>query len=379
MGSSASPSPDDAKNPASASPNMGGERPAAMAKSSGPASQSTALPDDPDDLTGAQKAATLLIALGVEAASDVLKHLSDKEVEKVSVEVARMRNAPSELVEEVLLEYRDIARAQGYVTKGGVEYARKVLNEALGNRRAEEVMMRVEAAMEVSAFHLLQTVETNQLTGFLRREHPQTAALILAHLNPRKAAEIISVVEEELQSEIMYRLATIRNTSPEMINDIEEVIRNQLGSVIGAETSGVGGVEQAAEILNTASRSSEKNILDNLRNRSEELASSIKNHMFVFDDLTNIRPEHLQKLLMEVDQEDLALSLKGTSDELEERVMENVSNRVAEALEEEIELLGRVRVSDVEEAQHRILETAQELEERDEITLSRNSQEEVIE
>ncbi|MCS3656233.1 flagellar motor switch protein FliG [Salinibacter ruber] len=377
MGSSASPFADEPVTPTDPS-GVGGKGGGAMSPSPEGA-PGTALPDDPEDLTGAQKAATLLIALGVETASDVLKHLNDKEVEKVSVEVARMRNAPSELVEEVLLEYRDVARAQDYVTKGGVEYAREVLNEALGNRRAEEVMMRVEAAMEVSAFHLLQTVETDQLTGFLRREHPQTAALILAHLNPRKAAEIISGLEEELQSEIMYRLATIGNTSPEMINDIEEVIRNQLGSVIGAETSVMGGIEQAAEILNTTSRSSEKNILDNLRDRSEELASDIKNLMFVFDDLTKIRAEDLQKLLMEVDQEDLALGLKGASDELENKVMRNVSDRVAEALDEEIELLGRVRVSDVEEAQNRILEIAQELEEKDEIALSSASEEAVIE
>jgi len=339
----------------------------------------SSLPEDPDDLSGAQKAATLLIALGVETASDVLRHLNDQEVEQVSVEVARMRNAPSELVEAVLLEYRDIARARNYVSQGGVDYAREVLNEALGARRAEEVMMRVEAAMEVSAFHLLQTVETDQLTNFLRREHPQTAALILAHLNPRKAAEIISGLEEGLQSEIMYRLATMGKTSPEMVSDIEEVIRNQLGSVIGAETDAAGGIEQVAEILNTTSRSSEKSILSDIRDRSEDLASSIKSLMFVFDDLVNVRGEDLQKLLMEVDQDDLAMALKAASDELTNKVMRNVSDRVAETLQEEIELLGRVRVSDVEEAQHRILETAQELEEKDEIVLSRASEEALIE
>jgi len=340
---------------------------------------SSSLPEDPDDLTGAQKAATLLIALGVETASEVLRHLNDKEVEQVSVEVARMRNAPSELVEAVLIEYRDIARARSYVSQGGVEYARDVLNEALGPRRAEEVMMRVEAAMEVSAFHLLQTVETDQLTNFIRQEHPQTAALILAHLNPRKAAEIISGLEEELQSEIMYRLATMGKTSPEMISDIEDVIRNQLGSVIGAETNVAGGIEQVAEILNTTSRSSEKAILSDIRDRSEDLASSIKNLMFVFEDLVNVRGEDLQKLLMEVEQDDLALALKATSDELQSKIMRNVSERVAESLKEEVELLGRVRVSDVEEAQHRILETAQELEEQDEIVLSRASEEALIE
>jgi len=345
---------------------------------SAPGSDGSALPDDPEELSGAQKAATLLIALGVETASEVLRHLNDSEVERVSIEVARLRNAPSDLVEGVLLEYRDVARAREYIAQGGVDYARDILHEAMGPRRADDIMMRVEAAMEVSAFHLLQTVETAQLTNFLRREHPQTAALILAHLNPRKAADIVGGLEEELRSEIMYRLATMGNTSPEMISDIEEVLRNQLGSVIGAEMSATGGIEQVAEILNTTSRSAERSIIDDIRGRDESLASSIKGLMFVFDDLVHIEGSDLQKVLMEVEQSDLALALKAASGELREKVMRNVSERVAESLQEEIELLGRVRVSDVDEAQHRILEKAQELEAQEEIVLSRNAEETMI-
>ncbi len=341
-------------------------------------SDGSSLPDDPEQLTGAQKAATLLIALGVETASEVLRHLNDSEVERVSIEVARLRNASSDLVEGVLVEYRDVARAREYIAQGGVDYARDLLHEAMGPRRADDIMMRVEAAMEVSAFHLLQTVETAQLTNFLRREHPQTAALILAHLNPRKAAEIVGGLGEDLRSEIMYRLATMGNTSPEMISDIEEVLRNQLGSVIGAEMSATGGIEQVAEILNTTSRSAERSIIDDIRGRDESLASSIKGLMFVFDDLVHIEGSDLQKVLMEVEQSDLALALKAASGELQEKVMRNVSERVAESLQEEIDLLGRVRVSDVDEAQHRILEKAQELEAQEEIVLSRNAQETMI-
>lgn len=339
----------------------------------------SSLPEEAEDLEGAQKAAILLIALGTETASEVLTHLNDPEVEAISVEIARMRNAPSDLVEDVLLEYRDVVRAQSYVAQGGVEYAREVLQEAMGNSRAEELMMRVEAAMEVSAFHLLQTVETDQLTNFLRREHPQTAALILAHLNSRKSAEIISKLGEEEREEVMYRLATMGNTSPEMISDIEDVIRNQLGSVIGSETSVAGGEEKVAEILNTTTRSAEKSILDSLRDRSEELATSIKNLMFVFEDLIKIREEDLQALLLEVDRDELALALKAASDELEEKIKENMSQRVVEGLEEEMELLGRVRVSEVEEAQYSILQTAQEMEEKEEITLSRSTKESMVE
>lgn len=335
-------------------------------------------PAEPDALSGAQKAAMLLIALGVETASGVLRHLDDADVEKVSIEVAKLRDAPRDLLESVLLEYRDMGQARNYIAQGGVSFAREVLQEGLGPRRADEIMMRVEAAMEVSAFHLLQTVETTQLSNFLRREHPQTAALILAHLNPRKAADIISGLKPDLQSEIMYRLATMGKTSPEMVSDIEDVLRNQLGSVIGAEMSSTGGIEQVAEILNTTSRSAERSILGALRERSEDLASSIKSLMFVFDDLVNVSGPDLQLLLMEVDQRDLVLALRAASDDLKEKVMRNVSERVASALEEEMKFQGRVRVRDVEEAQHRILETAQQLEAEDKIILAREGEEAMI-
>ena len=336
------------------------------------------LPSDVSDLTGAQKAATLLIALGVETAGEVLRKMDDADVEQVSIEIAQLRNVSSNLVEGVLLEYRDMAMARDYIGQGGVPYARDVLQKALGPRRADEIMMRVEAAMEVSAFHLLQTVETSQLTTFLQNEHPQTAALILAHLNPRKAADIVASLPSDLQNEIMYRLATMGKTSPEMLNDIEDVIRNQIGSLIGAELSVTGGIGQVAEILNATSRSAERSILDDIRKRSDELATNIKGLMFVFDDLSGVSAPDLQRLLMDVDQRDLALSLKAVSDELKEKILRNVSERVAVALNEEIELLGRVRVSDVDEAQQRILEVAQQLEANEEIVLSRSAEDAMI-
>lgn len=329
---------------------------------------------DVDQLTGAQKSAVLLIALGVEAASAVLKRLDDNEVEQISVEIARLRNVSSEVVEEVLLEYRDLAMAQDYIAQGGVSFARQALEEAVGARRAEDILMKVEAAMEVSAFHLLQTVDTDQLTNFLRNEHPQTAALILSHLNPVKGSDIIKHLDPELQSEILYRLATMGKTSPEMLNDIENVIRDQLGSVFGAQLSVSGGVEQVAEILNGTSRNTERGILDSIRDRSAELADSIKQLMFVFEDLVNLHDRDLQRLLTEVEQNDLAVSLKASSEKLKKKVFQNVSERVADGIQEEIDLMGPVRVSDVEESQRRILETAQRLEDEDEIVLSRTGQ-----
>lgn len=340
--------------------------------------ESAPAPTDPTPLTGSQRAAALMIILGVEAASKVLPLLADHEVERISVEIAKFRSVPSHVVDTVLMDFRDTIAARDYVAQGGVAYARQVLESSLGPDRAEEVMMRVEAAMEVSAFHLLQAVEIGQLTAFIEHEHPQTAALILAHLNPRKAAEILGRLPAEKQTEVVYRLATMGKTSPELLRDIEAVIRQQIGSVFGSEVSTTGGVGRVAEILNATARSSERAIMDALRARDPQLAAAIKSLMFVFDDLVHVTPRDLQRLLAEVDQQDLVLALKGAPEALKEKVLQNVSERVAATLREELELLGPVRIRDVEEAQQRILERAQELEEAEEITLSNHADEQLI-
>ncbi len=318
-------------------------------------------------LTGAQKAAIFLIAIGSQPASAILRCLDDAEVEIISVEIASMRNMRSEIVEAVILEFRDLGWAQSFMAQGGIAYARTALAEALGPRRAEEIMMRVEAAMEVSAFHLLQTVETSQLISFLNNEHPQTAALILAHLNPRKSAEVIASLEQDLQNEIIYRLCTMGKTSPALLNDIEEVIRQQVGTLFGGELSAAGGIESVAMILNLTPKTAEKHILEALAKRDQDIAIAVKNLMFVFDDLVGVSDRDLQRILVEVEQRDLALGLKGASEELKGKLLGNISQRASEAIVEEIELMGPVRVSDVEEAQRRILEIAQTLEEQEEM------------
>lgn len=337
-----------------------------------------AVPMAQTDISGTRKAAILLVAMGLEAASKVLKCMRDEEVERISIEIAKLRNVSSDQVEGVLLEYRDMTMAQDYITQGGVSFAREALESALGPRRAEEIMMKVEAAMQVSAFHLLQTVETSQLTNFLQNEHPQTAALMLAHLNPRKSADIIQGLPAELQHEIMYRLATMGKTSPELLRDIEDVIREQIGSVIGTELSATGGIEKVAEILNNTSRTAERAIMDGLRDRDSDLAGNVKALMFVFDDLVNIADRDMQRILVEVDQKELALALKGASGALREKMLANVSERAAAMIQEEIELMGPARVRDVEEAQRSILETVQSLEEQEEITLSRSGNDMMI-
>lgn len=317
----------------------------------------------------------LLIALGVEAASEVLRHMSDREVEAVSVEIARTENVAPEVIDAVLSEYREMSMAQDYLSTGGKTFAREALVQALGRDRAEDLMMRIEAATEVSGFQQLQAVETAQLSSFVQDEHPQTAALILAHINPRKAAEVLGGLGDELRAEIVYRLASMDKTSHEFVEDVEAVIQQKMDGVFAADLSRAGGEELAAEILNGVSRSIERRVLEEIRSREPKVAERIKSLMFVFDDLVYLNDRDMQRLLVETDQQDLALALKAVPDELAGKIYTNLSSRVTEMVAEEVELLGKVRISDVDEAQNNIMEIARELEEQEEISLTRESTE----
>ena len=333
-----------------------------------------------DDLPPYHKAAILIIALGVTSAANVLKHLPEDEVEKISVELAKLRDVSSELLKGVVEEFYEMMMAKQYVSKGGMEYAKQVLEKAWGQRKAEDFLKKVEAATEVSAFYLLQTVDDAQLLSFLQDEHPQTAALIMANLKPKQASSILSQLSEELQNEIAYRLATMEKTSPEMVKEIENVLREQLGNVFGADMRTTGGATAVAEILNSASRAAEKNILNHLRERDPELAMEITNLMFLFEDLAGLADESIQKIIKEVDSKTLAMALKATTPELQEKIFNNMSDRAGGMLKDELEFLGPVRVSEVEETQGLILEVVRRLDEAGEITISRGeSQDELIE
>ncbi len=330
-------------------------------------------------ITPVQKVALLMIALGVDKASNVLKNLSEAEVEKISVEMARLQNVPAETVSQVLVEFYEMMMANKFIVQGGLDYARELLEAAWGKKKAEEVIKKVEAETEVSAFYLLQTVDDKQLLNFLQNEHPQTAALILSNLKPRQAAAIISEMPEEMQYEIAYRIATMEKTSPELVEDIENVLREQLGNLFGGNLSKTGGVETVAEILNSVNRTAEKNILTHLRERDAHLAEEVTNLMFLFEDIVHLPNATIQRILKEVDSKTLALALKATSNELKERVFKNMSERAAKMLKEELDYLGPVRIKDVEQAQKEILEVARRLEEQGEIMLVRGEEEELIE
>jgi len=329
--------------------------------------------------TSLQKAALIVIALGVQGAAEVMRNMSDSEVEKLTIEVARLKDVPPQLINQVLEEYYQMMMANQYIVQGGIEYGRKVLESAWGHKRAEDIIKKVEASTEVSAFYLLQTVDDKQLLNFLQNEHPQTAAIILANLKPIQAASILSELPMECQSEIAYRLATMEKTSPDLIEDIELVLREQIDNVFGGDLSTTGGAEAVAEILNSVSHSTERNILENLRNRDEKLADEITSLMFLFEDIVKLSDAAVQRIVKEVDSKTLALALKASSTELKEKLYANMSERAAEMLKDELNYLGPVRVRDVEASQKRILDVLHLLEESNEIVINHDKEEEIIE
>lgn len=326
-----------------------------------------------------QKCALILIAMGTDNAAGVLKHLNDKEIERVSIEIARMEDVSAEVLNDVIEEYYEMMLANQYIVQGGMGYAKKVLESAWGIKKAEEILNRVEASTQVSAFYMLRTVDDKQLLNFLQNEHPQTAALILANLKPTQAAAILNELPPEIQGDIVYRLATMEKTSPELIADIEAVLKDQMGSTFGGDLSATGGAEAVAEILNSTSRAAEKNILEQLKEQDNKLAEEIASLMFLFEDIVNLPEAAIQAINKDINTKTLALALKATSTDLRDKFMRNMSERAGDMLREEIEYLGPVRVRDVDNAQSEILEVVRNLEEAGEITLGRSAEEEIIE
>jgi flagellar motor switch protein FliG len=326
-----------------------------------------------------QKVALIIIAMGIQNAAQVLKNLNEAEIEKITVEIAKLKDIPAEILGEVIEEFYEMMIANQYIVQGGLDYAKKVLESAWGFKKAEEIIKKVEASTEVSAFYLLQTVDDKQLLSFLQNEHPQTAALILANLKPQQAAAILSELPEESQSEIAFRLATMEKTSPELIEDIEGVLREQIGTVFGGDLSTSGGAEAVAEILNSATRSAEKNILDRLRARDQKLSEEITSLMFLFEDIIKLSDQAIQRIVKEVDSKTLTLALKATSGELKDKIFKNMSERAADMLKDELSYLGPVRVRDVEMAQKQILDIIHNLEESGEVQINRTEEEEIIE
>ncbi|MBL4952950.1 flagellar motor switch protein FliG [Neobacillus sp. OS1-32] len=329
-------------------------------------------------LTGKQKAAILLISMGKEASSKVFNHMSEEEIEQLTLAIANVKKVDSKEKEEVLKEFHEMCIANDYLAMGGITFAQDVLETALGRERAKQIIQKLTVQLEVKPFDFARRVDPMQLYHFLQNEHPQTIALVLAHLEPQQASTILSSLPEELQADVARRIAQFEQTSPDVIKEVEQILEQKLSATIRKDFSVVGGIESIVGILNGVDRGTEKSILENLGRKHNDLVEEIKKRMFVFEDIINLDRRAIQRVIQEVDNQDLMLALKASSPEVKKVIYENMSQRMVESFEEEMQYLGPVRVKDVEEAQGRIVSVIRHLEDAGEIIIARGANDGII-
>ncbi|MFD1018180.1 flagellar motor switch protein FliG [Thalassobacillus hwangdonensis] len=329
-------------------------------------------------LTGKQKAAILLISLGPDVSAQVYKHLSEEEIEKLTLEISSVQKVGGEEKEDILEQFHKIALAQDYISQGGIGYAKTVLEKALGEEEAASIIGRLTSSLQVKPFDFARKADPNQILNFIQNEHPQTIALVLSYLDSEQSAQILSELPQDMQADIAKRIALMDSTSPEVINQVEQILEKKLSTTVTQDYTQTGGIQAVVEVLNGVDRSTERTILDALEIQDPELAEEIKKRMFVFEDIVTLDNRAIQRVIREVENEDLRLSLKVASEEVKEIVFSNMSNRMAETFKEEMEFMGPVRLRDVEEAQSRIVSSIRRLEEVGEIVIARGGGDDII-
>ncbi len=322
------------------------------------------------EISGMKKSAILVLTLEQNIAAEILKHLDEGQIEELSREIASMGPVPQTLREEVVNEFYQLALARTYADEGGWEFAKGLLTKSLPPDKAKKIIEQVNQTIQSAPFSFLQKAESENLLTFIQDEHPQTIALILAHLKPTQASEILVGLAGQKQVEVVKRIANMEQTNPEVIKEVERGLEHRLSAMITQTFEKAGGVDTVAEMLNLADRATEKTIMEGLEAEDPDLVEQIRRLMFVFEDINMVNDKGIQSMLKEVDNEDLSLALKTASPDLKEKIFKNMSERAAQLIKEDMEYMGPVRVSDVEAAQQKIVDIVRRLEETGEIIIS---------
>lgn len=329
-------------------------------------------------LNGTQKAAVFLLSLGPALSSKVLKYFNETEIERISMEIANTTKVDSGTLEEVLDEFMVLTEAQRYILDGGMNYAKEVLEQTVGHSKASEILKRLKETSQIRPFTFMRQADPKQMVNLISQEHPQTIALILSYLLPEQASIVLSSLPEEQQTDIAKRIALMERTSPEILKEIESVLKEKLSSVVNQDFTSAGGVASVVDILNQADRGTEKSILEGLETEDPALAEEIRKRMFIFEDVISLDDPSIQRIIREVDSKELAMALKGASEEVKDRIMKNISKRAGEMLQEDLEFMGPVRLREVEEAQQKIVGIIRKLDEVGEIIISRGGDDAVV-
>ncbi len=331
-----------------------------------------------DHISGTQKAAILLIALGPEKSATIFKHLKEEEIEELTLEIANTRSVTPQVKEEIINEFYEVCLAQQYIAEGGINYAKELLEKALGSEKAMDVIGRLTASLQVKPFEFVRKTEPAQLLNFIQDEHPQTIALILSYLSPLQSAMVLSSLSPDRQADVVKRIAMMDRTSPDVIKEVERILESKLSNLVNQDYSIVGGVDAVVDILNTVDRGTEKHIMETLEIEEPEMADEIRKKMFVFEDILLLDDRAIQRVLRDVDNGDLAMALKGANEEVQNVIFNNMSKRLAVMIREDMEFMGPVRMKDVEEAQQKIVNVIRKLEDSAEIVISRGGGDEII-
>ena len=330
------------------------------------------------ELTGVQKAAVLLITLGPEKSASIFKHLKEEEIEELTLEIANTRSISPQEKEDVLNEFYQVCLAQQYIAEGGIGYAKELLEKALGEQKAQDVITKLTASLQVRPFEFIRKTDPSQVLNFIQDEHPQTIAMILSYLSPTQSAMILGALTPEKQADVAKRIAMMDRTSPDVIKEVERVLERKLSSLLNQDYTIVGGVDAIVDILNTVDRGTEKHIMESLEIEQPELADEIRKKMFVFEDILLLDDRAIQRVLRDVDNNDLGIALKGANEEVQNVIFKNLSKRLSAMIKEDMEFMGPVRMKDVEEAQQKIVGIIRKLEDSAEIVISRGGGDEIV-
>ncbi|MDR2864188.1 MAG: flagellar motor switch protein FliG [Spirochaetaceae bacterium] len=333
---------------------------------------------DAKELSGRQKAAIFLVSVGSDVSADVFKYLREDEIEMLTFEIARLEAIEPQQKDAILTEFQELMMANQFISIGGIDYARELLEKSLGSQKAVDIINRLTSSLQVRPFDFIRRTDPAQLLNFIQQELPQTIALILAYLEPNKASVILQNLPHGVQSEVARRIAIMDRTSPEVLREVERVLEKKLSTLSSEDYTAAGGVGSVVEILNLVDRSSEKQIIEALEEEDPELAEEIKKKMFVFEDIVMLDDRSIQKVLREVDTQELSKALKSVDSEVQDKIFRNMSKRAAQMLKEDMEFMGPVRLKDVEESQQKIVSIIRHLEDTGEVVIARAGEDELV-
>lgn len=328
--------------------------------------------------SGKEKVAILLIALGPQKSAEIFKHLNEDEIEELTLQIANMRMVSPEEKQMVIEEFYQICLAQEYISEGGINYAKDVLERALGSDKALDIINKLTSSLHVRPFEFIRKADPNQLLNYIQNEHPQTIALILSYLGSSQAAQILSSLPLEKQSDVTRRIAIMDRTSPEVVREIENILESKFSNILAQDYTTTGGIQAVVDILNSVDRGTEKHIMEDLDIRDAELSEEIRRRMFVFEDIITLDNRSIQRIIREIDNSQWAIALKGASEEVKDLIFANMSKRLVEMIKEDIEFMGPVRIRDIEDAQQNIVNIIRKLEEDGEIITPRGGDEIIV-